>query len=46
MTGVKESQEESTVKIVLDIFFNNLGDRLDLSEDRIRQISQIWSEEN
>ena len=32
MTGVKESQEESTDKIVLDIFLNNLGVRLDLSE--------------
>ena len=32
MTCVKESQEESTDKIVLDIFLNNLGVRLDLSE--------------
>ena len=32
MTGVKESQEESTDKIVLHIFLNNLGVRLDLSE--------------
>ena len=29
MTGVKESKED---KIVLDIFLNNLGVRLDLSE--------------
>ena len=32
MTCVKESQEESTDKIVLDIFLNNLGVRPDLSE--------------
>ena len=32
MTAVRESQEESTHKIVLDIFLNNLGVRLDLSE--------------
>ena len=31
-TGVKESQEESTGKIVLNIFLDNLGVRLDLSE--------------
>ena len=40
MTGVKESQEESNDKIVLDIFLNNLGDRLDLSEiDRSHRLS-------
>ena len=39
MTGVKESQEESTNKIVLDIFLNNLGVRLDLSEiDRFHKL--------
>ena len=32
MTGLKESQEDSTDKTVLDIFLNNLGVRLDLSE--------------
>ena len=32
MTCVKEGQEESTDKIVLDIFLNNLGVRFDLSE--------------
>ena len=32
MTCVKESQEESTDNIVLDIFLNNLGVRPDLSE--------------
>ena len=32
VTAVKESQEESAHKIVLDIFLNNLGVRLDLSE--------------
>ena len=41
MTCVKESQEESTDKIVLDIFLNNLGVRLDLSEiDRSHRLGQ------
>ena len=41
LTGVKESQEETTDKILLDIFLNNLGVRLDLSEtDRSHRLEE------
>ena len=41
MIGVKESQEGSTDKTVLDIFLNNLGVRLHLSEiDRCHRLGQ------